>query len=150
MQGRKPTVLVVDDEADLRDLAEIVLTEFGCSVLTAGSGEEALQILGGDFFRIDLLFSDVMMPGISGFTLARRARQLRPELMVVLTTGYVSPVVAAAISEGGHRVLPKPYRPRQLIEAIREEFAKAALTKPSILGDPAGDDAEARRTAGKP
>jgi CheY-like chemotaxis protein len=147
MLGRKPTVLIVDDEAELRGLAEIVLTEYGCSVLAAGSGEEALRILEGDFLRVDLLFSDVMMPGISGFTLARKARELRPELMVVLTTGYVSPVVAAAISEGGHRVLPKPYRPQQLVEAIRTEFAKAALAMPD-LGGPA-DGAAAARGAGK-
>jgi CheY-like chemotaxis protein len=149
MQGRKPTVLVVDDEAELRGLAEIVLTEFGCVVLTAASGEEALRMLEGDFLRIDLLFSDVMMPGMSGFTLARRARQLRPELMVVLTTGYVSPVVAAAISEGGHRVLPKPYRPQQLVEAIREEFAKVALAMPSVVDDAADEPPEGRSTARK-
>jgi CheY-like chemotaxis protein len=153
MQKTKPTVLVVDDEEDLRDLAEIVLTEYGCSVLSAASGEEALRILEGDFLRIDLLFSDVMMPGMSGFTLARHARQLRPELMIVLTTGYVTPAVAAAISDGGHRVLPKPYRPAHLIQAIRDEFAKTALTPPptrlDAASDPDSDDRPAQQAAGE-
>jgi CheY-like chemotaxis protein len=156
MLKTKPTILVVDDEEDLRDLAAIILTEYGCSVLTAASGEDALRMLEGDFLRIDLLFSDVMMPGMSGFTLARRARQLRPDLMVVLTTGYVSPAVAAAISDGGHRVLPKPYRPAQLIQAIRDEFARTALMPPpprTGLGEAderdSGDGA-ARQAAGRP
>jgi CheY-like chemotaxis protein len=152
MQGMKPTVLVVDDEAEICSLAEIVLSEYGCSVLTAASGEEALRILAGDFLRIDLLFSDVMMPGMSGFALAGRARQLRPGLPVVLATGYISPAVAAAISDGGHRVLPKPYRPAQLVQAIREEFARAALTLPHCCGeagDAGSDEAAIRRAGGE-
>jgi DNA-binding NtrC family response regulator len=136
----KPTVLVVDDEEDLRDLAEIILIEFGCAVLKAASGEDALRILEGDFLRIDLLFSDVMMPGMSGFGLAKRAQEVRPGLRVLLTSAYVDPQLAAAMSDGYWRILPKPYRAAQLIAAIRAEFEQAAL-RATQAGMPSGEAA---------
>jgi len=74
----KPTILVVDDEDDLRDLVRDVLESRGFTVLDAASGDAALKILEGDFLRIDLLFTDVRMPGnLNGFALAERAKAIR-------------------------------------------------------------------------
>ena len=120
---RRPTVLVVDDEEELRALAAGLLDEFGFSALTAPSGEEALRMLDGDFLRIDLLFSDVMMPGaLNGFALAKRARMLRPDLRIVLTSGYIDPQLAEAMSREFYPILAKPYRAKQLLGIIAEQF----------------------------
>ncbi|MCB1870266.1 MAG: response regulator, partial [Gammaproteobacteria bacterium] len=81
-------LLVVDDEAELLKLARLSLQSLGYRVLTAGNGNEALQILI-DEPEIDLLFSDLLMPGgINGYELAERAVSLRPHLKVLMTSGY--------------------------------------------------------------
>jgi DNA-binding NtrC family response regulator len=121
-------VLVVDDEEELRALAAGLLDEFGFSALTAPGGEEALRMLEGDFLRIDLLFTDVMMPGkINGFILAKRAQILRPDLRIVLTSGYIDPQLAEAMSREFYPILAKPYRAKQLLGVIGEQFQKYPL-----------------------
>jgi DNA-binding NtrC family response regulator len=132
-------VLVVDDEEELRALAAGLLNEFGFSALTASGGEEALRMLEGDFLRIDMLFSDVMMPGpINGFVLAKRARLLRPDLRIVLTSGYITPDLAQAMSREFYPILAKPYRAKQLLGIIAEQFQKEPL--PAQVEEE-GDDA---------
>ena len=82
------TILVVEDEELVRDVAVEMIRELGYKVLAASNGEEALEVLQG-FAPIDLLFSDVLMPGgISGVALAIKARQIRQGLKVLLTSGY--------------------------------------------------------------
>jgi CheY-like chemotaxis protein len=105
------TVLVVDDDDDVRDLAVAILEGSGYRVLAAAGGEEALRALAVDD-AVDVLFTDVMMPGLDGFALARRAQALRPELRVVYASGYFAGVVPAV------PMLPKPYRPAQLAAEI--------------------------------
>jgi CheY-like chemotaxis protein len=150
-------VLVVDDEEDLRLLAAGLLDEFGFSPLVATGGEEALRMLEGDFLRIDLLFTDVMMPGpINGFALAKRARQLRPELRIVLTSGYIDPDLAEAMSREFYPILAKPYRSKQLLGIIAEQFRLQPLSpdedsgggEPPARGSEREDDEPARRTRG--
>jgi DNA-binding NtrC family response regulator len=131
-------VLVVDDEEELRALAAGLLDEFGFSALTAPGGEEALRMLEGDFLRIDLLFTDVMMPGkINGFILAKRAQMLRPDLRIVLTSGYIDPQLAEAMSREFYPILAKPYRAKQLLGVIGDQFQKYPLPEQS------GEDAKA-------
>jgi two-component system, cell cycle response regulator CpdR len=79
--------LVVDDDALTRELLASMLEDLGCETLTARSGTDALTQLANDR-RIDLLITDVNMPGLSGTQLALRARQYRPELPVLLLSGY--------------------------------------------------------------
>ena len=107
------SVLLVEDNAQVRRFAEDLLRDLGCQVIAAESGKEALERLGSE--PIDLLFSDVVMPGMSGVELARAARQLKPGLPVLLATGYSAEVVAS-IPE--FEVIPKPYRPQDLGQAI--------------------------------
>lgn len=100
-------VLLVDDNDDVREASAQLLAAGGWVVRSAGSAAEALALLEGDL-RADVMISDVVMPGgIDGVSLARRARALRPELRVVLVTGYSE--AAATASAEGLPVVRKPY-----------------------------------------
>jgi CheY-like chemotaxis protein len=119
---RGARVLLVEDDPVVANVAAAALEELGYRVGRAASADEALPILAGPA-RVDLLFSDVVMPGrLSGVDLAREAQRLRPGLPVVLTTGY-SEEVARGI---GVRVLPKPYDIGALVEALETALADAA------------------------
>jgi len=96
------------------------LRQLGYQALSAANAEAAIAILAGND-SIDLLFTDIMMPGgILGPALARRARELRPEINVLFTTGYAdSNVLSGATSVGGAEVIYKPYRNEELALRIR-------------------------------
>jgi CheY-like chemotaxis protein len=111
------TVLVVDDDPDVRDYASAVLEECGYAVVAAANGEAALLLLG-DGQRVDLLFTDVVMPGINGFEVARQALQRMPHLKVLFASGYATDLTPAA------RLLRKPYRPHQLAGEIAAALAE--------------------------
>jgi len=109
------TVLVVEDEADVREIAVAFLRSLGYASRVAASAEEALDLLRGGA-EVELLFSDVVLgSGMTGFQLAQEALRLRPGLRVLLTSGYERPLFN---SDGNHfDLLRKPYS--------REEFAAA-------------------------
>ena len=118
--GGSETILVVDDEEDLLDFATRFLTRKGYQILAAKDVAEALEYLETDD-AIDLLFSDVVMPGgQSGLDLAVRARVLRPELKILLTSGFAEKIQAPAhhqdLLQG---VLSKPYRGAELARRVR-------------------------------
>jgi two-component system NtrC family sensor kinase len=120
---RGATILLVEDEAEVREVLAAELTNFGYRVLAAGDGPEALAILDQER-EIDLLFSDVVMPnGMRGDELARQARRRRPELKVLLTSGYPTPDLRERQSLGEFRVLRKPYRADELMRSINERLA---------------------------
>jgi PAS domain S-box-containing protein len=114
-------VLLVDDEPDLLETTGELFRTLGFEVLSATSGEEALELLKRTP-DLPLLFSDVVMPGMSGFELARKARALAPGIKVILASGYVAEGVAA--KEGGaldsFEFLPKPYRLSDLVQRLRK------------------------------
>ena len=113
-------ILVVDDNAELRGLVIRQLSGLGYKVLAAENGPKALAILeSGE--PVDLLFSDIGLPdGMTGYVLAEKARQLRPKLKVLLTTGYAKAQQQDdAESSGQAPILSKPYRKRELAEKIR-------------------------------
>jgi CheY-like chemotaxis protein len=113
-------VLVVEDDEHVRTATCAALEEIGCRVLAAGDAREALAILELDD-AIDLLFSDVVMPnGPNGVQLARAARSGRPDLKVLLTSGYAAVVEQ---HEGEFDVLAKPYRRAELATRIRSALA---------------------------
>jgi CheY-like chemotaxis protein len=120
------TILVVDDDPGLRDLAVAFLTEPGCTVLTASDGYEALRVLVER--SVDLLITDVKMPGISGYDLARQAKLMRPNLHVIYLSGRVSgpdrtgPIYGTLVS--------KPIRAGSLLKLIEREMAEAATSEP--------------------
>jgi two-component system cell cycle sensor histidine kinase/response regulator CckA len=114
---RRQHVLIVDDEPDVLDFVGYVLREAGFATTEVGDGQAALmKLTGGQEF--DLLLTDINMPGIDGFELARRARQLRPELRVLHASGgYFPGMLPDLVRED---FLPKPFRPRDLLNCVFE------------------------------
>jgi CheY-like chemotaxis protein len=115
------TVLLVDDEVYLRNMAAEVLVMNGYTVLAAAGPSEALRI--GEMHRgpIDLLLTDVVMPEMSGFGLADRLRAARPGLRVLYVSGYVdSDAIGYRVQEGGAALLMKPFTPEALARRVRE------------------------------
>ena len=109
-----PTILLVDDNEALRTLASKLLQEQGFRVITAGDGEEALEIFQQQPHAISLLLTDIMMPKMNGLDLADRLRQLRPELPVLFISGNPEP---------GSRTLgylAKPFTKTQLMSRVRQ------------------------------
>ncbi|HEX7668864.1 MAG TPA: response regulator, partial [Polyangiaceae bacterium] len=104
------TVLVVEDQLQVQRAARRILTAAGYLVLCAKNGEQALQLLGEHTGRIDLLITDVIMPGLSGVELSRRMLDLDPELAVLLVSGYAGKDIAE-LAELGPDVefLQKPF-----------------------------------------
>jgi CheY-like chemotaxis protein len=113
------TLLVVDDTDSLREMMERVLSSWGFTVLTARSGTEALQLSERHHGPIDLLVSDVVMPGIGGPELAVRLRMRRPTLRVLLMSGYDDYALVSGAS-GYASFIAKPFRPETLASRIRE------------------------------
>lgn len=110
-------VLVVDDEEDLADMAQMLLDAHGLDVVVAYSGQEALRILAADD-EIDAVFSDVVMPGMTGLQLADAISGMYPRVKVVLASGYTVP----ALLEGRERrylFTVKPYRIDTILKLLR-------------------------------
>jgi PAS domain S-box-containing protein len=106
-------VLLVEDNPQVRDFAEGLLADLGCEVVSSESGEEALKLLETN--AVDLVLSDVVMPGMSGVELARRMRDLHPGVPVLLATGYSDEIVKRG-SE--FNVLAKPFGAVDLSKAM--------------------------------
>jgi CheY-like chemotaxis protein len=116
-------VLVVEDDPDVRELAVDILIDYGFTVLSAANAREALAILDRDR-DIDLLFTDIVMPGMNGVELAAAALRRDPGLKVLLASGYCDPSVLAPLSvELDSAFIGKPYRPHEIAARIRRLFA---------------------------
>jgi hypothetical protein len=113
-------VLLVEDEDAVRDLAKRILTEAGYWVTATSRGAEALRLLEDPRQEFDVLISDVVMPGMRGVELARRAEELRPGLPILMTSGYTTPLSDEdrdAMAESP--LLEKPFSRRDLLGAVR-------------------------------
>ena len=110
-------ILIVDDDDDVRTLAAAIVEDLGHTPRVAPHGAAALAMLREDP-SIAVLFTDIVMPGeLSGFALARRAKELRPELKVLYATGYARAVLEEPVLLHGP-ILSKPYRRRDLAAAL--------------------------------
>jgi PAS domain S-box-containing protein len=119
------TVLVVEDNDHVREFAQSLLEDMGHNVVPAASADEALERLAAE--PVDLLFSDVVMPGLSGIELARLARETRPDLPVLLASGYSDEILAGA--GACFEFVRKPYDAAMLDRAIQ-----AALEQVETVG----------------
>jgi CheY-like chemotaxis protein len=115
------TVLVVDDEEQVRALTVRILTRFGYQVLEAPGVEQAMAALDDSNSGVDLVLSDVAMPGLSGKDLFRKISESRPGLPVVFMSGYALGVYAPeGLMEEGVKLLPKPFNQEALLEFVTE------------------------------
>jgi two-component system cell cycle sensor histidine kinase/response regulator CckA len=122
--GDTKTILVVDDEAEVRKLVGAMVGQFGYNVLTADSGEHALTLYQNLKRPVDLLITDVVAPGMSGPMLADKMTALQPGLKVLYISGYDSTqVVQKYVVEKGHSLLTKPFTLPQLQEKVQSLLA---------------------------
>jgi two-component system cell cycle sensor histidine kinase/response regulator CckA len=116
------TVLLVEDEPMVRAVAERALTRHGYQVITADNGEEALEVLARNE-PVDLLISDVVMPGMDGPTMVGHARKTRPNLKILFMSGYAEEQLRNSLDVDNVSFLPKPFSVQELAEAAKRTMA---------------------------
>jgi len=133
--GGNETILVVEDEPVLREMARDILKDCGYHLLEASTGREALTMWRDCASKIDLLLTDMVMPeGISGVDLAERLLADRPDLKIIFTSGYTSAEInAELLSRSQARFLQKPYTQHTLARAVRDclDIDTTAAVKPA-------------------
>jgi CheY-like chemotaxis protein len=125
--GGTETILIVEDEPILREMARDILEGCGYKTLEASCGNEALDVWNNYASRIDLLLTDMVMPGgVSGVDLAERLQAGQPRLRIVFTSGYAANEVNREVLDKTHaHFLPKPYTHDELAQTVRECLDKS-------------------------
>ena len=113
---RTATILLVDDDPEVREIVSDILIDYGHRVFAADGGASALRLLE-DTPEIELMITDVRMPDISGLELAARARRARDGIRIILISGYF------LAHDVGMRVLLKPFRMGELQDAVQAELS---------------------------
>ena len=127
MESRKSLgiVLVVDDEAMIKDLARDILVRHGYSVLTAGSGEEALVLYQRHVDEISVVLLDILMPVMDGKEVFRLIRGINASARVIVSSGYSNDAEAEYLVKlGAAGFVQKPYRMADLVKAVGAVVAK--------------------------
>lgn len=123
-QSSQTTILVVDDDKDIRELCELALREY--RVVQAGTCEEALRLYKKE--HVDLILSDIMMPGESGIDLLKQVKTLNPNATVVIMTGFVDKeIILNALKEDADDFINKPLNLLQLKTTIKKALGRKAL-----------------------
>jgi PAS domain S-box-containing protein len=129
--GGPETILIVEDEVYLLEMAREVLQHYHYRILTASSGPDALRVWDENEGRIDMLLTDMLMPGgMTGNELARELKKRKPEIKVVFSSGYSPELIGRDLGQSDTIFLPKPYHPEQLAQTVRAAF-DAASGKPA-------------------
>ena len=114
------SVLLVEDEEGVRRLIATILEQHGYRVLAAPDPEEALRMYEQCAHRIDLLISDVVMPGMRGPELAAHLREHQPDMNVLFISGYTDPSIPNQVVSVGSHFLQKPFAVDALVRAVNE------------------------------
>jgi two-component system, cell cycle sensor histidine kinase and response regulator CckA len=129
MAEEKKTILVVDDEPEIRKLVGAMVGGAGYTAITADSGEHALTLVKKLKDPLELLITDVVQPGMSGPMLADKLAAIQPDLKVLYISGYDNThVVQKYVVEKGHALLPKPFTVDELRKKVDEMLQPAART----------------------
>ena len=120
LPSRATTVMLVEDEDPLRRAVARMLTKTGLSIIEAGDGTIALDAIRNRGREIDVLVLDITIPGASSLEVFQAARDLRPEVPVIVTSAYTEDVAAASLQGPVRHFLRKPYRPGDLLQSIRQ------------------------------
>jgi len=121
LPGGSETILLVEDEDPVRELTYRMLESYGYVVLEAGHPDQALRVSEQHKGDIDLLVSDVVMPGMGGPALAEQLTRSRPQLKVLYISGYTDDeIIRRGVVEQGIRLLQKPFAPDELARKVRE------------------------------
>jgi two-component system, cell cycle sensor histidine kinase and response regulator CckA len=122
---RGERILLVEDDPGVRTLAERVMKRLGYDVVAASSGQEALRALTEDPRPLDLLMTDLVMPGMSGRELAETLKALQPGVRVLFTSGYsTDQVLQRGVAQGDGSFLEKPFAPEELERALRRAMGR--------------------------
>jgi CheY-like chemotaxis protein len=113
------SVLLVEDEQALRNVVELLLAEVGYQVLVASTPTEALEVVASGV-HIDLLLTDVVMPGMSGPKLAGEIARSRPDILVLYMSGYVGNALSEHGLDERAPLLHKPFTPERLLQMVRD------------------------------
>src|ERR1043165_9850836 len=118
MAEARGTILVVDEEVDVLEMIELGLRSAGCNLLTADSGERAIELF--EQHPADLVICDLKMPRMNGIATISRLREQAPGLPIVMLTGYLTPQTIEQCTElGGVELLRKPFLFRELSKAVK-------------------------------
>jgi CheY-like chemotaxis protein len=120
-EGGNETILLVEDEETIGELAQSLLEDHGYRVFMARDGAEAVEVFRHHAATIDLVVTDLGLPRLSGLEAFMRMRETRPDIGAVVITGYIDAESRSELLKGGVKhLLQKPYRPNQLLRKIRE------------------------------
>jgi len=127
VEGGNETILLVEDEPVLRELARFILQDYDYRVIEASSGVEALRVWEEHGGKFDLLLTDMVMPdGMTGRELAEELKARKPELKIIYTSGYSADVMGQDTPLRDTMFLQKPYAPPLLAQTVRECLDQAA------------------------
>jgi DNA-binding NtrC family response regulator len=121
----KETILLVDDEPMVRSALADLLQGLGYRCIVAANAVDAVLIIEANLFTLDLLVTDIRMPGaLDGVDLAAMVRQRQPEVAILLVTGHADGAAVKRAESLGYRLLEKPFRHHQLQAAVADELAR--------------------------
>jgi CheY-like chemotaxis protein len=118
--GGAETILVVEDEKSLLDLARIVFESKGYTVLTAKDGIEAVEMYDRQREKISLVFTDIGLPGLNGREVFAKLKEMNPYVKVIFTSGIFTDIKAALLKDGAKDFIQKPYEQEYVLRKIRE------------------------------
>ncbi len=140
MNSTKETVLLVEDEIDVRDMLREMLTDHGYTVLEAGSGSEALAVAEKADYQFDVMLTDVVMPKMNGPELAEEMGKIVPDLRVLYMSGYMDKVIVdRGVLDRDFIFIDKPFSGEAMLRKLREAIERDPNAK-------ADDTVEQHRT----
>jgi len=118
--GGGATILLVEDEETVRRVTTRLLQRLGYAVIPARDAQEAMAIIAAGEQRLDLVFTDVVMPGLTGIQMAELIRETRPDLKILFSSGYTSRELGRAPGAPPEPFLPKPFSLEELSGKVKE------------------------------